>query len=404
MQELGSFCILLNSNQYKIARQLPPQGWRITIRDLLLWADPCWGKKKSSLDSQLFAPKGIFKEVENKRSSHFSYFAAMTTLPDSDTPQKLFSVFDMRLLSELFHLFMVKGKRSNELLIVRPSEIINGLGMALSGSSYKKVEDSLADMACFRVESKPFHILNTDFLLGSIDTGCISVNQGIVSKGSKRHEFWRISLGKLLCKLLSNASLFTSYSATAYKESGRSPVAQWLCMFFSSHGHNGGFIYDHKLTTLAEKSNLFYQQRLKHELALQKYAKEKGFDQYDMEGKREELHRSILKTCSARIAKGIKKLSATGIFRKMIVSGANGGQVHVSRYPTTLELFLAQQKTAARKTIASTHNYLNKLVQHWNLARELSRKVEMNAALVFEFVDKRTVVSTLLRPFELKPV
>lgn len=404
MQELGSFCILLNSKQYKIARQLPPEGWRIISRDLLLWADPCWGEKKSSLDSQLFAPKGIFKEVENKRSSEFSYFAARTTLPDSDVAQKLFSVFDMRVLSELFHLFLIRNKRSNDLLIVRPSEIINGLGMALSGSSYNKVEKSLADLASFRVESKPSHIIGTDFLLSSIDTGCIAIDNGKVSKASKRHEFWRISLGKLLCKLLSNASLFTSFSATAYKESGRSPVAQWLCMFFSSHGHNGSLIFDHKLTTLAEKSNLYQQQLLKHEQLLQKYAEKKGLDKYDVEGKREELQKSTLKTCSARISKGIKKLSVMGIFREIFVSDANDGQVHVTRYPTSIEIFLSRQKTAARKTITNTHNYLNKLVQYWNFAKGLQRQLKAKVPLKFVLVDTRTAISNLLRPSQLRPV
>lgn len=357
-----------------IARLAPPQGWRLVPRELINWVTPTWGEKQLEINPLLVTEGRIdlqsgtkvSKKNQQKNATVITYRAALTTAPTSDLKQKMLSVFDLRVLSELIHIMHSQEKSPDDLLLFKASKLISGLGLALAGSSYARVEQSLADLASFRVETSIDHQGSSDYLLNFAETGRISIlsgassfstNDHLAEKPTKRHLFWRVQMGNLMRLLLRYESLFTSYPLSVYKEAGRSPTAQWLTFFYFSHGHNGSAIYEHKLTTLAEKTNLPAQitQRLTAAIEreyLSKSKDAKSEDALDRQGKIERVQQKSLRLAAVRIRNNLQKIINTGIFSRLnILNPENDddpmqGKVQARRYQTKVEMFLSNRLTA----------------------------------------------------------
>lgn len=359
-----------NESNFK-GRSAPPDGWRLVAREMIYWAAPAWGDKTQEINPLMMPEDGRVDFSTGTKlskraigSSAFTYRPCLTTSPSSDIPQKMLSVFDLRVLSELYSLMGNKNKAPDDMLLFTPSELINGLGLALAGSSYDRVEQSLTDLASFRVESTPENILNTDYLFSFMETGRVRVSSGVKSHNEKRYQFWRVQFGELLRKLLRYPSLFTSYPLTVYKEAGRSPNAQWATMFYFSHGHNSELIYDYKLTTLAKRSNLSAQLTKKMVEAVHKEAKSKGLDPLDEQGRINRAENNGLRKSAERMRKSIKKLVSTGIFKVMNIEGSDlnspsKGRVQARRHSTAVEIFLSSFNGKLRKLIITGRSYLN---------------------------------------------
>ncbi len=365
-----------NSSRRKktaIARLAPPQGWRLVPRELINWVTPTWGEKKLEINP-LLVTEGridlqsgtkISKRNQQKNAMVITYRPALTTTPTSDLKQKMLSVFDLRVLSELIHIMHSQEKSPDDLLLFKASKLISGLGLALAGSSYARVEQSLADLANFRVETSSDHQGSSNYLLNFAETGRISVSSGTNSISTtsqskdtpnKRHLFWRIQMGHLMRLLLRYESLFTSYPLSVYKEAGRSPTAQWLTFFYFSHGHNGSTIYEHKLTTLAEKTNLPAQitQRLIAAIEREYLAKSKDAkheDALDRQGKIERVQQKSLRLATVRIRNNLQKIINTGVFSRLNILDPEKdddpmqGKVEAQRYNTKVEIFLSNRLT-----------------------------------------------------------
>lgn len=361
--------MLKNENKFT-GRAAPPDGWRLVAREMIYWAAPAWGNKTQEInplmmpaDGRIDLSRGTKISKTRNHSAAFFYRPSVTVSPGSDIPQKMLSVFDLRVLSELYSLMDSKSKTPDDMLLFTPSELINGLGMALAGSSYDRVEQSLSDIASFRVESTPANILNTDYLFSFMETGRVRVSSGVKSHSVKRYQFWRIQFGGLLRKLLRYPSLFTSYPLTVYKEAGRSPNAQWATMFYFSHGHNSEMIYDYKLTTLAKHSNLSAQLTKRMVDAVQKEAKAKGLNTLDEQGRIDRAEKNGLKKSAERMRNSINKLVKTGIFKVMniednSVGNPSTGKVKARRYNTAIEIFLSSVNGKLRNLIIKGQSYL----------------------------------------------
>lgn len=378
---------LKQSSQF--SRALPP-GWRVVPREMLYWTTPTWGEKTLCVDPSSL-PKARVDQIEGtkktKSKTHnpsFTYWPAQKSHPDAEKNQALLSVFDLRVLSELIELIRARKKSVDDVLLFKPSEILNSIGLQLSGSSYKKLERSLTDLASFRVESS-MDSSGTEFLLSFVDTGLQCVSSGTLSSGKaqKRHLYWRVQLGKLIQRLMRYPSLFVSYPANVFQEAGRSPTAQWLCMFYFSHGHDGSLIYDHNLTTLAEKSHLPSQILERMKRAIDKEVALRGLDSYDHKAKIERAYKQGKKVAAARIHRCFGRLTKTSIFKALKIQGtspsdSSRGQVRVARFNSRIEVFLSQFDAKTRSLIRDGKSIFS------NLYARLQMFSEPNLPLKFE--------------------
>lgn len=358
--------ILKNSDGF--GRALPP-GWRVIPREMLYWAAPTWGEKKPCIDPSSL-PRGRLDYIEGTKNTKaktnnpsFTYWPAQKSSPDSSDNQKLLSVFDMRVLSELLELVRAQSKTTGDVLFFKPSEIIKSIGLQLSGSSYKKLERSLLDLASFRVESN-IDSSQTEFLLSFAETRSYSCSLGALQTGDKRRLYWRVQFGKLIQRLMRHPSLFVSYPADVFKEAGRSPTAQWLCMFYFSHGHDGSIIFDHNLATLAEKANLPSQILMRMKSAIDLEAASKGLDAYDHKAKLEKAYQRGKKVAATRIHRYIHRLMSTSIFKTVEVHGASPtdpskGVIRAARFNSRLEIFLSRFNAKTRSLIRSGKTFFS---------------------------------------------
>lgn len=366
-----------------------PHGWRLVPRELLAWSTPVWGEKVLEVGKNRL-PEGRIdlqtgtkcSNTDKKSATIMTYNAFEHTTPTSGIPQKVLSGFDIRVLSELIHLFQSKDESPDDALYFTSNEIIRGIEMKQTGTSLDKVEKSLEALATFRAYSSLDRTDYGECLLSFVETGNISITDGIKSThpihsrrtelGHKqRCQFWRIQLGSLMRAILRYPTLLTSYPLNVYKEVGRLPTAQWLVMNAFTHGHNNSEIYDYKLVTLAKKANLpdaitqrmiqallkeeanlneastFQEEEivLKEDAVLKEATAEttlkQKFMQAELIGKAKKLGQKSLKIGAKKVRQGLQRLINTGAFELMVLVKADdllNAKVQAKRYDTATEL------------------------------------------------------------------
>lgn len=154
---------------------------------------------------------------------------------------------------------------------VRPAALVHHrLGYQICGTAYQQLEDDLATLArtwvvMERRVGNDWQALRSEPLLQFFNSGRIHINDGKdVSpepaedgKPERRHRSWSLALGHGLVAMLKTqpSDLFV-ISPALWRSAQRSPLGQWLALFFSGHGFDGNRIHPHRLSTLVARMRL----------------------------------------------------------------------------------------------------------------------------------------------------
>ncbi len=154
---------------------------------------------------------------------------------------------------------------------VRPAALVHHrLGYQVCGTAYQQLEDDLATLArtwvvMERRVGNDWQALRSEPLLQFFNSGRLHINNGKdVSpkpaedgKPVRRHRSWSLALGHGLVAMLKTqpSDLFV-ISPALWRSAKRSPLAQWLALFFSGHGFDGNRIHPHRISTLVARMRL----------------------------------------------------------------------------------------------------------------------------------------------------
>lgn len=419
-----------------------PSGWRVLPRFMLDWCAPTWGEKITKAKPQtryidLITGKYIRELPKDFRVTTSVPLLTPAATTTENRTQYLLDTFDLRVFAELLHLSKKYPHESNEDLVIKPSELVRGLGLELSGTSYEKVEQSLKSLAEFCIHFGK----QRQFLLNKSDTGRIVTQDGITTlKEGKRRLYWRITYSSLIGQVGNFKTPFFSFPAKACKEAGRSQVAQWLTLFYYQHGHNSELVFDHNLHTLASKCYLpdhiigrrellisRREEDLKRkEAALQnavtalkslntgdesylsakanvEAAKaavrvaERGLvvargaklarklDSLDIEARNKRSIAAATKTASYRIQKAFDRFKGLNLFSKSLLIPSEQiekSKVRVHRYFSSIELLVSRFAPELRNKILTRNTYLTPIVRAYHFFSDpsLFKKLRFNPA------------------------
>lgn len=345
-----------------------PNGWRPLPRFLLQWCQTSWGNKHRISMTQEMDLSVYHQLVASDKRSRDKKLRAATQIelkpghPDSPLPA-LLSIRALRVYSEILSIGRAQGVLPNEYIFFKPIELVRGLDLANSGTAYENLEAALVELATFGFTHGGE---SCSHLVTELRTTRYSVSNGEVIDRSNEDTpiCWRVQLPDVLNYLLKVPDATTTYPAAAFKEAGRSPVTQWLVMFYFSHGYDDGTIFDHKLATLASKCNLphyILSQKLKH---LKSYARGDALDQ---QAQRKFAFKSAVKNASRRMKSAVERVSQLRLFRQLrLRDNALGPQYMkalVRRYHDQAERFLARFNTQIRHQIQTGEHRLSALFQ-----------------------------------------
>lgn len=162
-----------------------------------------------------------------------------------------------------------KSRDGNPSLHISPGALVDRLGYSRSGDSYNALEADLCVLAQFLIKlearaesgSDEWQTISSSPLLQAIETGCVSVDAGIMQSDAaagsrvKRNRLWSIGFGWDVLRTLKTkpSDLAVLYPAL-WRSAGRDVVSQWMSLYFTGHGFDASTqIHGHRLETLADR-------------------------------------------------------------------------------------------------------------------------------------------------------
>lgn len=377
-----------------------PKEWRPLPSFILNWTQSAWGaSRRITFDhvghDQQFYDLPSFSKQQKKLAGYSAQSTdhlQIRIFPEIINPagqkQKLLSLKSVRVLAEILHQYHQRKISFNEKLFFRPSELIKGQGLSLSGTAYQSLKDSLVELAQFSLRIGDRN--QSDQLLSFIQVSgetwlngcCFDSHQ---DAGSTQTVFWQVRLGQLLGLLHQRSDQFLTFPANLFKEVGRSPSAQWLALHSFRHGFNAQRFYDYKLGTLAKNSHLDAY------LAAYQSKRSKLFKKSGGEERQEHWRRFLAKaslSASKRLKRAVSTLKSISLHREVFLTEGQGGEpdqvrMTTARWPSYIEAWLSRLPKKLRS--ATCQGRAGRFSSVLTLLVHASR----NAARLY-FVEKRT--------------
>lgn len=243
------------------------------------------------------------------------------------------SIRHFRVLLELID--MSKGMNVGDSKSFAPGKLLERLGLKRCGSSYKdlaRMIHEIAELQFLRegdITGESEHTLFSEF---------ITTNKTTLDGLTKDNEttdprIWNFKFSGFMCALLANDDITTVHTSIM-GECGRSPLLQWLYLFYSTHGSNGKNTFDYKLKTLAQLSGLMQRLSL---------------------SKTKDLAMQAIKAANREIAHRVKqslsKLHSMKVFKSInVVRAAVNPDTYAIEYKTEVQRFDYESETNLAET------------------------------------------------------